>query len=865
MPRLLPFTCLAAVLLAHLAQAQEAYDGVSRRKEVPDASVPVMTRPPELLQSVPPEFPEQAREAGASGEVTLRLTIGPTGKVEQAEVVGPAGNGFDEAAVAAALQFVFRPAEIDGKPGAVQIEYTQHFTWAAPAEAVDAGPPPPPMAVLSGQLLQKGNRHPIPAAMVQVADGGVAVESDAEGRFTLEAPAGEVTITAQGSSHLPFEATETLVAGERLEVKYYLAPKSIGLYETTVHGERERTEVSRVTLKREELTKVPGAFGDPLRVLQSLPGVARAPFGLGLLLVRGSSPNDTGVYFDGIQLPLLYHFGGGPSVVNPELVDRIDFYPGGFGAEYGRAIGGLVDVAPRDVALDGLVHASAKVDLIDAAAYLSVPILPGLSVSVSGRRSYIDALLGLVLRGTTLVSPAYYDYQGKLDYRPPGSKHAVGLFVFGSFDELKVVIGRGSTTSAEINTQQGFLRVEGYWSYRDDRATNKLQLFGGTNNTSFGISVLRFDGNDVVAGLRERFDYRIDDHFTFRGGLDVTMTRASQQSYFPRPADYRTFPGEQPVPELVTQSAEHEIFAYAEWAELQLKAGPLKLIPGLRAEQYRLDGNWKTGFHPRLTTRLDFGEENHRFSVKGSIGLYQQNPSAQLLAANPKLELEQAFQASLGAEWDVTTDINIDVTGFYNRRFDLGQRVNQVTTQDDGTVTRLLADNVGLGRAYGLEVFIRRKITEHFFGWLAYTLSWSEERRHGDSTYHWSAFDQRHILSAVAQYKFGNGWEVGARFRLTTGTPSTPIIDATFDADTESYRPINGEAGSVRLGTFHQLDVRVDKTWLFSKWSLGVYVDIQNVYNATNAEFLTNDYRYRTQGIVAGLPFLPVIGIKGTY
>ena len=236
-----------------------------------------------------------------------------------------------------------------------------------------------------------------------------------------------------------------------------------------------------------------------------------------------------------------------------------------------------------------------------------------------------------------------------------------------------------------------------------------------------------------------------------------------------------------------------------------------------------------------------------------------------MLAANRKLGLEQSFQSSLGSEWDITPDINLDITGFYNRRFDLGQRVNVVTTNDDGTVTRLLADNVGLGRAYGMEVFLRRKITEHFFGWLAYTLSWSEERRRGDTSYHWAQFDQRHILSAVAQYKFGNGWEVGARFRLTTGGPTTPKIDATFDADTESYRPINGEAGSARLGTFHQLDVRVDKTWLFDRWSLGVYVDVQNIYNAKNAEFVQDDYRYRTTGAVSGLPFLPVFGIKGSY
>ena len=91
-----------------------------------------------------------------------------------------------------------------------------------------------------------------------------------------------------------------------------MMPKSYGLYETVVHGERQAEEVSRYTLEGDELQKVPGSFGDPLRVITDLPGVARPPFGLGLLVVEGANPADTGTYMDGIQLPLLYHFLAGP-------------------------------------------------------------------------------------------------------------------------------------------------------------------------------------------------------------------------------------------------------------------------------------------------------------------------------------------------------------------------------------------------------------------------------------------------------------------------------------------------------------------------------------------------------------------------
>ncbi len=860
-----PLALAAGLLAAARGVAQEAYEGAVRHAEVPDASVPVMTRGPELLQPVEPAFPDGARALALSADVTLRLLVGTDGRVEKVDLVKPAGHGFDEAATAAARGFVFRPAEIDGKPGPVQVEFTQHFTWTAPPPTL--APAAPPIATLVGTVLEKGNRHPVPGATVLV-DGGTPAETDAAGVFTVVTPPGKVAVSVRDSSHQPFEATETLAAGERLEVRYYLTPKAVGLYETTVHGERERKEVSRRTLQREELEKVPGAFGDPLRVLQSLPGVARPSFGSGVLLVRGSSPNDTGVYFDGIQIPLLYHFGGGPSVVNPELVDRIDFYPGGFGAEYGRAIGGVVDVGPRTAAADGLVHATAKADFIDAAAYASAQPLPGLSMSVSGRRSYVDALLPLVLRGTTVISPEYTDYQAKVDYRPPGTRHSVGLFAFGSEDTLHAVIGRGSSTNIDINTAQGFFRVEGAWGYAGDRFTHKAQVYAGLNTQSFGVGELRADQLDRVGGFREKAQVVLNEHLTVRGGADVQLTQARLTSFSPAPPDYRGFPGEQADPTLVSQASQHDLFPYAEWAELRLTAGPLKVMPGLRAEQYREVGRWRTDFDPRLIARLERGPEGHRSELKGSVGLYHENPPLGLLDAergNPDLRLQAALQTSLGFEHDFTDVLSLDVTGFYNRRFDLAQRVNVVTVADDGTVSRKLADNVGLGRAYGLEVFIRRRITEHFFGWLAYTLSWSEERRQGDATYHWASFDQRHILSAVAQYKLGNGWEFGGRFQLTTGDPTTPIVGSTFDGDTLGYRPISGAAGSTRLPTFHQLDLRVDHTWLFNRWMLGVYLDVQNVYNQPNQEAVLNDYRFRTQTVVTGLPLIPVLGLKGSY
>ena len=114
-----------------------------------------------------------------------------------------------------------------------------------------------------------------------------------------------------------------------------------------MQGERPPREVTRRTLERREINRIPGTSGDALRSIQNLPGVARPPGLAGLLIVRGSAPQDTAIFVDGTEVPLIYHFGGLSSVIPTELLDRIDFYPGNFSARYGRVMGGIVDVGLR--------------------------------------------------------------------------------------------------------------------------------------------------------------------------------------------------------------------------------------------------------------------------------------------------------------------------------------------------------------------------------------------------------------------------------------------------------------------------------------------------------------------------------------
>ncbi|MBW2278798.1 MAG: TonB family protein, partial [Deltaproteobacteria bacterium] len=319
---------------------------------------PVIT-PPELVDYVKAEYPVEPFAQGIEAVVVAELDIDESGMVTDVTIAEPAGQGFDEAATAAMLAFVFMPATSDGEPIPSRVVY--RYTFFIEQKAVDEEATPLP-ARLSGEVTDLNGLAVADATVVLVsldveaettpesddaASAELVVVTDAGGVFALpDLIAGAFQVDVVAAGFKPFSTTEELVEGEQLEVIYRLEAES-ALYETVVRGRRPPREVTRREVTRREITRIPGTGGDALRSIQNMPGMARAPGISGALIVRGSSPGDTSVYFDSIPMPLLYHFGGLTSVINSDLLESIDFYPGNYSARYGRATGGIVDVYPR--------------------------------------------------------------------------------------------------------------------------------------------------------------------------------------------------------------------------------------------------------------------------------------------------------------------------------------------------------------------------------------------------------------------------------------------------------------------------------------------------------------------------------------
>jgi TonB family protein len=822
---------------------------------------PVIT-PPVLKTDEGALYPAQALKDGVAQTVTVTVIveIDPTGAVRNAAVEAAAGHGFDEAAVEAAKKLAFEPARRNGTPIAVKIKHTYVFA--------------PPASRFSGRIVSAdSDSQPIAGAAVTVrgADGvDHAAQTDADGRWSVDGlGAGTYHLTVAAAGMKAQASDEELHAGEEARLTLRLEPEAVAPppkddeapEEVNVRGKRPSREVTRRTLERRELSRIPGTNGDALRALQNLPGVARAPGLAGLLIVRGSAPNDTQIFIDGTLIPIVYHFGGLSSVVPTEILDRIDFYPGNFSAQYGRAMGGIVDVAVREANKKEL-HGLAQIDLIDARVLAEGPIgNSGWRFAVGGRRSWVDLWLKPVLESTgagVTTAPVYYDYQALLE-RDFSSRSSFRVMVLGSDDRLDVLVRNVNSSDPSlgggISAHTGFWRVQARYKNRFTDST-ELRITGavGQDFADFAVGDNYFKLTTFPISSRIELAQKLGQGVTMNTGFDLL--------YDPYKVDVRfppfPKPGEPPSGPVftrpsLTSSDSDAIYTPAFYTEFEVtpwRGG--RIVPGARLDYTKDTKAWDLA--PRVVVRQDVTSGFPRTTLKGGAGVFLQPPQPQetnLVFGQPGLKSNRAIHYGLGAEQEITKYLEISVEGFY-------KQLDRLVTQGAG--------NVGKGRAFGVETLIRYKPDSRFFGWLAYTLSRSVRQDTPDEPERSAQFDQTHILTVLGSYRLGRGWEVGARYRLVSGNLYTPRAYGFYDENAGAYLSLNEypRLGS-RLPMFHQLDIRVDKTWKFRAWQLAAYLDVQNVYNQGNVEGVSNNFNFTQQTYATGLPILPSLGLRAEF
>jgi TonB family protein len=830
----------------------------------PPAAAPVIT-PPVLKMNEGAVYPEEALKAGIHEKVTVTLVleIDAEGAVKSATVDKPVGHGFDEAAVDAAKRLVFAPATRDGRPVPSKIRFNYEF--------------PPPPAVLAGRLFERSTGAPIAGATVTVTgpDGSPhTAMTDEGGRWRVgPLPAGTYHVTASADGRI-FSSDEEATAGSETNVIYRLEPKVAAplpvegadagaVEQVEVRGEKPPREVVKRTLEQRELNRIPGTNGDALRSLQNLPGVARPPGFAGLLIVRGSNPNDTQIFVDGTPIPIVYHFGGLSSVIPTEMLEKIDFYPGNFSAQYGRAQAGIVDVGLRDPKKDGQYHGLAQADFIDARVMAEgpVPLLDGWNFLVGGRRSYVDLWLKPVLEKTTAgvsAAPVYYDYQAELE-KDLSKNSSIRFTFFGSDDDLALILKTVSTTDPSfgggISTHTGFWRGQARFKDKLGPDTDfKLVGSFGSDYVDFSLGDDFFTLTTYPVSGRAELSQKVAKGVVANVGFDMLYVPYSVDVRAPpRPIAGQPPPGpfgsRPPVETKVTDQL-YEPAMYSELEIVPWTGG--RIVPGLRLDYTKDTKAWDLA--PRVTVRQDLTSDFPRTTAKGGVGVFFQPPQPQETNAvfgTPGLVSNRALQYDVDAEQEFTHNIDASLDLWYK----------ELDTQVTAGV-----GSVGSGYAYGAETLIRYKPDARFFGWIAYTLSRSMRRDTPTDPLRFAHYDQTHILTVLGSYRLGHGWEMGARYRFVSGSMDTPETYGFYDENGGVSLPLASyPAYGTRLPAFHALDIRLDKTWKFKSWLLSVYLDIENVYNQGNVEGTAYNYNYTRETYITGLPIIPSLGVRGEF
>ncbi len=840
-----------------------------------DGGTGVLTRAPTLVQSVEAVFPPELVDAGVAGDVTMEIDLGVDGRVTKARVTKSAGEAFDAAAIAAVEQFLFTTAEVDGVPTPVRLGYTMHFVYRAPEpepEPVDAGTP----VNFRGVVVERGTRDPLAAANV-IVEGREALTGE-DGRFEFtDIPEGSWPVVVVSSDYEKYEVTEVFTPGKRTEVTYFVRKKIYGALETVVRAKQERKEVAQVSLSREEIRLIPGTNGDAFRVVQNLPGVARAPFGIGLLVVRGSKPWDTRAYVDETPVPQLFHFGGIFSTYNSNLLEGINFQAGNFNADYGRSIGALITAEGRTPSKKG-IHGYVDINVVDASALIEAPLGENWSFALSARRSYIDAFLPAVLSlipgaeeaVSFTLAPRYWDYQARLEYRPKSGPTRFFVSFFGSSDALVLALPNPSVDPEGRGTFGTSILYNRLLVGLDHRITPELSF---RTRTSVGFDELSLSVGDDIFAKGTQFPVRSRNTLTWQlpdwklelsGGVDIGLMPYVVEIQSPPLPKLNQVPDPFQSKRLnyvkeTPFAFEPGIFVQALWKPWS----PLRVIAGVRTDyNSQMDKGWAD---PRLAV---FWQLHERIAVKGGVGIYHQTPDYRggLLSrgfGNPNLEAEGARQYMLGAEGRITDALSVDLQFYYK---DLFNQARATLGASSGSATPdLRYTSLGRGRSYGMEVLLRYALTKNFFGWVAYSLSRVERDFYGGTVWGLSQYDQPHNLVVLASYKLPFDFIVGAKLRYTSGPLTRPTRGAVYDANANYFFPIQSTTYDQRLPDFFQLDVRLDKRFVFQDWMFAIYVDVQNVTNRQNVEATLNSYDYSEQAYLTGLPILPVLGLRAEW
>jgi hypothetical protein len=627
-----------------------------------------------------------------------------------------------------------------------------------------------------------------------------------------------------------------------------------------VTGKKVRNAAGKLTIIGEELGRIPGSSGDPMKGVQSLPGVASTDDSSGQPAVRGARPSDNLYYVDFLPIGYLFHLGGFASTFNADLIRKFDLATGAWSPEYGDAVGAIFDINLRNPRTDRI---GGKLDfgLLGANALIEGPLTENLSFFLSGRRSWFDLVAKTgtdKAEGVTFSIPIYNDTQGRLLWNA-NSNNRFRLDFSTAADKIDFSLGANSKAGlrdpvliGNSAQRQSYKSFAGVWEsdFTKD-AFNTLAI--GQISTQFATRLGAAGAVDVKVTtnyLREQLRLQISRDYSMilGGSLNRREVDLNLDFKYPRCTEFDPNCDLSTAPRVTSIQKTQQNLADAYLQNRWNISSAFTLTGGFRLG--RDDYIGRNYAEPRVGLEWNWSPST-QFSV--GWGRHNQPPPVEESLrdiGNPKLEHLRSNHTVLGVTqklqdgWSIRTEA-------YTKTF------NGYAVSDPLLNYR----NGASGSARGLELLVKKDGVGQYSklsGFLS--LSMSKARRKNDLTGENFPFDfdQPVIASLVGQYKLSDKWQFGTKWSFHTGSPYTPVVGTGFYPDGR-VRPIYGSINSERVPNYHRLDLRVD--YKYSK-SLTMYGELINAYARKNVAGYSYSPDYKTRESIYQLPILPSFGVQ---
>jgi outer membrane receptor for ferrienterochelin and colicin len=742
---------------------------------------------------------------------------------------------------------------------------------------------------IGGQVTDKADNSPLPFVAVRIQDGSNGGITDESGNYIIaglkpglynvvcevigykSAISYEVEVTIDRPAILNFQLEQDQKETETVEI--------IG----SNISNREESPISIRTIGTNEIKRNPGGNRDISRAIRSLPGVAAVPSFRNDIIIRGGAANENRFYIDGIEIPVINHFStqgasGGPvGMLNVDLIKEVEFYSGAFPANRGNALSSVLEFEIKEARTDKYT-ANVVLGSSDFAVAAEGPTGKNSGLIVSARRSYLQGLFQLL--GLPFL-PTYNDFQFKWKTKID-DKNQLTILGLGAIDQFELNLGLDDDPEDENFARNAYLLsnlpINEQWNYTvgakwDHYRENGKWTFVMSRN-ALQNDAFKFTNNDE--SLPRTFDYtsreeenklRIENKIFGKNGWKLVYGVGYEYAQFTIDNITKRYIPAMDTTLAFTYNAALNLNKYGAFIQSSktLLNNRLILSAGMRADGNGFNEEMQNPLNqlsPRVSARFSFAPQ---WSFNFNSGIYYQAPSYTSLGyaengvlANTGMKYIRNSQLVAGVEYDWNKrNTIITVEGFYkyyeNYPVSLNNGISLANLGADfGVVGNELLSSSGNGRSSGVEFLYQQRFYKGLYGILAYTYVRSEFTGL-DGKYVPSSWDSRHLVSVTGGWKFGKNWELGGRFLFSGGLPYTPDnLDASLQIET--WNTLNAGIpnwslqNSQRIKSFQQLDMRIDKKWFFTKWSLDLFFDVQNVFNSSTPLKPTLDVVRDAQG-----------------